>query len=115
MTKQLIFMESKWIVHDRYGNEIYLTRERWQYILRYHPQLDGLHDELLDTLRKGRRQQQPDDPVRYKYYHYSAHLPPEYNTIVVVVKFTTQLQTDGTLVVNNFVITAWATYIFREG
>jgi len=24
---------SRWAVHDRYGNEIYMTRERWDYIL----------------------------------------------------------------------------------
>ena len=29
-------MPSKWVVYDRYGNEIYLTQERWAYILRYH-------------------------------------------------------------------------------
>ena len=108
-------MSSKWTVHDRYGNEIYLTQERWAYILRYHPQLEGLHDELLDALRTGRRRQQPEDPMRYKYYQYAVNLPPDYNTIVVVVKFTTQLAADGTFVPNNFVITAWATYIYREG
>lgn len=108
-------MVGKWTVHDRYGNEVYLTQERWLYILRYHPQLEGLHDELLDILRKGKRRQQPDDPARYKYYQYSLHLPPDYNTIVVVVKFTTQFQADGILRPNNFVITAWATYIYREG
>ena len=108
-------MSSRWTVHDRYGNEIYLTQERWSYILRYHPQLEELHDELLDTLRKGRRQQQPEDPRRYKYYRYAVSLPPGYNTIVVVVKFTTQLSTDGAFAPNNFVITAWATYVYREG
>ena len=45
----------RWTIHDRYGNEIYLTQERWDYILRYHNELDGLLDELLDTLGKGRR------------------------------------------------------------
>jgi hypothetical protein len=108
-------MPSKWTVYDRFSNEIYLTQERWDYILRYHPQLNGLLDELLNTLRKGKRHQQPEDPNRYKYYQYCFDLLPDYNTIVVVVKFTTQIQADGTYVANNFVITAWATYIYREG
>jgi len=108
-------MPARWTIHDRYGNEIYLTQERWLYILRYHPQLDGLLDELLDSLHKGRRRQQPEDASRYKYYQSCVELPPEYNTIVVVVKFTTQMQADGAFAPNNFVITAWATYIYREG
>jgi len=108
-------MSSKWTVHDRYGNEIYLTEERWLYILRYHPQLDGLLDELLDALRKGRRRQQPEDPSGYKYDQYCVALPSAYNPIVAVVKCTTQVQVDGTFAPNNFVITAWATYIYREG
>lgn len=29
--------------------------------------------------------------------------------------FKTQMQADGTFAPNNFVITAWATYIYREG
>jgi len=72
-------------------------------------------DELLNTLNKGRRHQQPEDPNRYKYYRYAIDLPPDYNTIVVVVKFATQIHSDGAYRSNNFVITAWATYIYREG
>jgi hypothetical protein len=107
-------MAARWTVHDRYGNELYLTQERWDYILRYHHQLDGLLDEVLETLRKGRRHQQPEDPSRYKYAHYCAKLPVEYNTIVVVVKFTTRLGRAATFTANNFVIAAWATYIYRD-
>ena len=106
---------SKWAVHDRYGNEIYMTQERWDYILRYHDELDGLLDELLDTLRKGRRRQEPANPSKYKYYRRCDALPLEYNTIVVVVKFATRVRLDGTFASNNFVITAWGTYIRHEG
>jgi len=103
---------STWTVHDRYGNEISLTQERWDYILRYHDELDGLLDELLDTLRKGRRRQGPAAPNKYKYSRHCDALPPEYNTIVVVVKFSAQMQPDGTFAPNNFVITAWGVYIY---
>jgi hypothetical protein len=105
----------KWTVQDRYGNEIYLTEERWAHILRYHSDLNGLLDELLDTLRKGYRRQEPADPGKYKYYEPCDALPLDYNTIVVVVKFGTQIQADGTFVPNNFVVTAWGAYIYREG
>jgi len=29
----------KWTVLDRHGNEIYLTQERWEYILCYHSEV----------------------------------------------------------------------------
>lgn len=106
---------SQWTVHDRYGNEIYMTQERWDYILRYHDKLDGLLDDVLDTLRKGRRRQDPANPSKYKYYRRCDALPPEYNTIIVVVKFSTQVRPDGTFASNNFVITAWGTYIHQKG
>ena len=102
----------KWTAHDRYGNAIYMTQERWDYILRYHDELDGLLDELLDTLREGRRRQDPANPSKYKYHRCCDALPTEYNTIVVVVKFSTQVRPDGTFASNN---TAWGTYIHREG
>jgi hypothetical protein len=105
----------KWTVRDRYGNEIYLTQERWEYILCYHSELEGLLDDLLDTLRNGRRAQEPIDPGKYKYYRRCDTLPLEYNTIVIVVKFSTRLRGDEAFVPNNFVITAWGTYAYRDG
>ena len=104
----------KWTVKDRYGNEIYLTRERWEHILCYHIELSGLLDDLLDTLRKGQRVQDPLDPHKYKYRSRCDALPLDYNTIVVVVKFSTRVQTDGGLASNNFVITAWGVYVHQE-
>ncbi len=105
----------KWTVRDRYGNEIHLTQERREYILRYHTELDGLLEELLETLRKGRRTQDPADPGKYKYYRRCDALPLDYNAIVVVVKFSTRIQAQGAFVADNFVITAWGIYLHREG
>jgi len=103
-------MPVKWTVQDRYGNAIYLTRERWDYILTYHDELDGLLDDVLDTLRKGRRRQEALDPARYKYYRACPALPPGYNTIVVVVKLGTRLLPEDGFEPNNFVITAWGVH-----
>ena len=105
----------KWTAQDRYGNEIYLTQERWEYILRYHAELTGLIDDLLDTLKKGRRTQEPADPGKYKYCRLCDALPFEYNAIVGVVKFSTSIQANGVFAPNNFVVTAWGTHIHREG
>lgn len=105
----------KWTVQDRYGNKIYLTQERWDYILDYHAELVGLRDDLLDTLRKGQRIQDPVDPRKYKYHGECTALPTDYNTIVIVVKFSTHIRAGEGLVPNNFVITAWGTYVYREG
>ncbi len=104
----------RWTVRDRYGNEIYLTEERWKYILRYHPEFNGLLDDLLDTLKKGRRRQDPTDPGKYKYYKPCDALPLDYNTMVLVVKFSAHIQADGTFESNNFVVTGWGAYIHRK-
>jgi hypothetical protein len=104
----------KWTVQDRYGNEIYLTQERWEHVLRYHAELAGLLDDLLDTLRKGQRTQDQLDPRKYKYHCRCDALPLDYNTIVVVVKFSTHIQAESGFAPNNFVITAWGVYLHRE-
>jgi len=38
-------------------------------------------------------------------------LPLNYNCIVVVVAFTEREQPDGTFIANNFVKTAWGTFV----
>ncbi len=42
---------SKSTVIDRWGNEIYITSERWEHILERHDELTYLFDEVLETLR----------------------------------------------------------------
>ena len=100
-------MTKKWVVQDRYGNEIYLTRERWNHILEYHPELEGLVDDVLNTLKMGRRKQEPTMPYKYRYYRHCDKLLPDYNHIVVIVVFSTRQRPDGTSFRNNFVTTAW--------
>ncbi len=104
---ELPIMIKKWIVRDRYGNEIYLTEERWDHILEYHPELEWLRDSVLDTLKKGRRKQEPTMPYKYRYYRRCNELLPDYTHIVVIVIFRISKRPDGTLFRNNFVTTAW--------
>ncbi len=40
------------IVHDRWGNSIYLTDERWGHILEFHQEMVDFRDELFTTLKQ---------------------------------------------------------------
>ena len=66
----------KWTVQDRYGNAIYLTEERWEHILGSRPELEPYFVQFLETLRTGRRTQDPLIPNEYHYYkRFDALLP----------------------------------------
>jgi hypothetical protein len=84
-------------VRDRYGHEIELTDERWRHIVTYHPELEDLRDEVLETIRKGVRRQDAVEPEKYKYLRKFADLPLDYTHLVAVVK----------MVRNNFILTAY--------
>lgn len=103
---------TKWTVHDRWGNEIYLTFERWLHILERHDELTDLFDEVLLTLRQGKRRQETLDLNRYRYRRQCLALLPEFNHIIVAVVFRYKKQPDGTEVPNNFVTSAWGVYIY---
>jgi len=105
----------KWTVRDRYGNEIYLTEERWQHILDSRPELGPHFEKFLETLRTGRRRQDPLIPNKYRYYKGFDELLPDNNHLVVVVVFRTQIDRHGEYVSNNFVVTGWANYIRPKG
>ncbi|MFQ6102494.1 MAG: hypothetical protein ACE5OS_14875 [Anaerolineae bacterium] len=90
---------------------IYMTLERWEYIIAKHPELDGHLDDVLTTLRFGRRKQDRRDPQTYTYRHRCERLRPPYNHIVVAVSFRWQHLLDGTTVPNNFVVSAWGKYV----
>jgi len=97
----------RWIVYDRGNREIYLTEERWEHIVSKHNELADHFNELLDTIRYGRRRQERRDPQRYRYREVCYTLPDDNNHITAVVVFSFHTLTDGTMVENNFVATAW--------
>lgn len=101
----------RWNVKDRRGRPIYMTQERWQYVVVKHPELKGHLDDLLNTLRTGRRRQSKRDPQTYTYRHACDSLPAPYNYIVVAVIFRWRELPDGTAEPNNFVVSAWGKYI----
>ncbi len=86
-----------WIVIDKWGNRIELTEERWTHILESHWELSHHLEDVLLTVRTGRRKQSPIDPHKYTYYRDFNGLPHNYTRIVVIVK----------LIRNNFIITAY--------
>lgn len=104
----------KWIVIDRYGNEIYLTHERWHHILEARPELEPFLDEFLDTIRTGHRKQDTLIQNEYRYFKQFETLLPENNHLIAVVIFKTQLDDAGYYVSNNFVTTGWAKYIVTK-
>ena len=72
-------------IWDRYENEIEFTDERRNHIITGHPELDDYYEEVLETIKKGRRKQEPMDEKKYK------------DNLPVVVK----------LIRNNFILTAY--------
>lgn len=59
----------RWTVYDRDGNPIYLTEERWQHIVgeENHAELTGYEEHLKLSIQRGRRQQEPLNPRKYRY------------------------------------------------
>lgn len=90
-------------VTDSFGNEVYLTEERWQHIVDEHPEMEGWQRQVLDTVRLGRRFQDSIRPHVFLYYRDLLDLPAGNTAIVVVVHFG--FRPDGSP--NNFVLTAY--------
>ena len=97
----------KWFIRDRGGREIYLTEERWQHIVEGHPELHNHLQDVLNTVRQGRRRQQPRDPQAYVYRRSCHSLRPPLNGILVSVVFRFEAQADDGMIPNNFIVTAW--------
>jgi hypothetical protein len=94
------------IVYDKWGNEIYLTDERWQHIITRHPDMAGCRQQLLLTLRTGEREEKPFGSGKYFYRKKFRHLRPGRTKIIAIVKF--EMKKSGTsLLPNNFVTTAY--------
>ncbi len=86
-----------WIQRDRFGNDIYLTYERWKHIT----------DQDQETIKLGRRRQDPYDPHSYKYYWPFPDLPDDNTHLVVCVRFHWEVEPDGITREEKFVTTAY--------
>jgi len=85
------------IIIDRWGNEIQFTDERWEHIKTGHPELSEYYEEIVATIKRGRRRQDAINPQKFKYYKAFDNLPMDYTHIVVVIRIG----------VRKFVITAY--------
>jgi hypothetical protein len=99
----------RWIVRDRYGNDIYLTDERWRHITQPwgHPEMAEFEDELRETVRSGDRTQDSLNPQKYRYSKEFGHLAEHNTHIVAVVLFKLTESDQAHSVPNNFVVTAY--------
>jgi len=98
-----------WTQRDRFGNEIYLTRERWAHITDpdNHPEVAPFFDYVAETIRLGRRRQDPYDLNGYQYYRAFPDLPDDNTHLVVCVRFRWRTDPDGTVWEEKFVTTAY--------
>jgi hypothetical protein len=98
-----------WTQRDRFGNDIYLTYERWDHIIDpdNHQQVEPYIDHLRETIRLGRRKQDPIIPNTYKYYRKFDDLPEGMNHLVAVVVFRWATDPEGAMHEEKFVVTAY--------
>lgn len=97
----------RWTVRDRYGNDVYLTDERWEHIVDGHPEMHGREDALRDTIRSGQRRQEHLAPQKFRYAKAFDGLPMDNSHIVAVVLFRFDENEEGRPVPNNYVVTAF--------
>lgn len=98
-----------WVVNDRYGNEIYLTDERWQHIIEptNHPDMTDLMAELQSVIRRGTRRQDSLNPQKYQYGLSFDHLEDDNTHIIAVVLFRFREDMRGRPIPNNYIVTAY--------
>lgn len=101
------------VVYDRQGHAIYLTDERWDHVQEFHNEMTGYKNELLTTLKRGRRKQDVFDASIYTYVCPFPHLPDDHTHIIVIVKFGRH-SIAGEELDNNFVLTAYQKTIYSQ-
>jgi hypothetical protein len=105
-----------WTVYDRFGNAIYLTVERWRHIIDAdnHAEVEPYLPLVAETVRLGRRRQDPYDPRGYQYYRAFPGLPDDNTHLVVCVRFRWRTELDGAMHEEKFVTTAYFKYLEGE-
>jgi hypothetical protein len=99
----------RWTVHDRYGNTIYMTQERWEHITDAinHPEMEPYEAHLQETIQTGRRRQDQLNPQKYRYTKPFGDLFGDNTHLIVIVLFRFSQRESGELVGNNYVVTAY--------
>lgn len=99
----------RWIVRDRYNNEIYLTHERWRHITDpiNHPEMAAYEEHLQEAVRSGHRRQDSLAPQKYRYVQAFDDLAAENTHLVAIVLCTFSEGPGGRPVPNNYIVTAY--------
>ena len=114
----------RWMVRDRYGNDIYLTDERWEHITeprnhpemsayegftepRNHPEMSAYEEHLQETIQSGRRKQDSLNPQKYRYVEEFNDLAEDNTHIIAIVLFRFSEGPGGKPVANNYIVTAY--------
>jgi hypothetical protein len=99
----------RWTVQDRYGNEIYLTQERWMHITDplNHPDLSEYEEHLREAVRSGTRTQDPLNPHKYRYMKAFDDLVNDNAHIIAIVLFRFKEHQKGEIRPNNYIVTAY--------
>ncbi len=99
----------RWVVRDHYGNDIYMTDERWEHIIQpmNHPEMSAFEEHLKETIQSGRRRQDLLNPQKYRYIKAFDDLVEDNTDIVVIVLFRFSEDAESGIVANNYVVTAY--------
>ncbi len=96
-------------VRDRYGNDVYLTQERWEHIIEpiNHPEMSELERHLEETVRSGVRKQDLLNPQKYRYIKAFGDLTNDNTHLVAIVLFRFREGKVREPVSNNYIVTAY--------
>ncbi len=99
----------RWAVYDRYGNEVYLTQERWEHITEdiNHPEMLSYEEALRQTIQQATRKQDVLNPQKYRYSLAFPGLAEDNTHIVALVICRFQTTEAGDIVPNNYIVTAF--------
>jgi len=92
---------------DKYGNQIYITDERWDHIYKRHPEIKGFEEDVIKTIRTGHRKELVLEPNVFRYSKLFVDLPFNHSQIIVIVKFSQKTNKTNQVIDNNFVITSF--------
>ena len=102
-------MDKRWTVRDRHSQDIYLSEQAWTHIIapENHPEMADCEEHLRETLRKGRRRQDPLNPRKYRYSYTFDDLCEDNTHIVAIVLFRFTKDASNQIVANNYVVTVF--------
>lgn len=102
-------MSIRWTVRDHFGNEIYLTCERWEHIVEpiNHPEMEEFEGHLKKTIRSGKRKQDTLNPQKYRYVKEFENLAEDNTHIIAIVLFRFKEGEVGEPAPNNYIVTAY--------